>query len=821
MENNPLTTNQRLVRFYQSLELRSVPLTLHNYGFDCPTKFSGTTGVRLLPGDQLLPNLRGQASLSELSEPGNQKRICDYGVATTGANPTGCSDHPTKVTVSTNDRFVLRRHLDAIGTITAPHVHFPKNLSNAPLTEQFTENTVRWLQLSNTPYAGRDSVMTSYCDSSSKVCKLQHARKSLGVFYPEDYQTHELTKLSKSSLLGLHSLPKYFDKDNMNSFVASCNQRTPSESLNAFFHGPTIADCATTLLACQFRAIETIVGTDEFNRIFGAPVSTFRIARALFNGSIDSEYLTDVAKKCKPIDLTNPLYCLFEDLEITRALFAHRELLESDITEGDILYIQGVDSYTAKHKSGSSIGFNLICTGQNSHGQNLYLGFGPDEFAEPKTYDQVKNILIDGYNKPQSAETLAAIEAGETHYAQLTDHTVTYDHPIVGIIAALRFDLGFWEHFSSQYDEAWHQQPLLSVVPAVKPKPVDHGSPFPSENLGADFEHFEAASPQQEFMKQTALKFTHAVINNLAEEVSQKKPMGLFLSGSPGLGKTHLCVAAAKKAAEYSVDTLYIDAAKICGLIQDFAGDETQWGRKIDEMLAGKDLVVIDDANKKYGYTRMFLAKAMQHVMANNKAIMISSNNPVAIKAAAPGIIDPLTKGAHNFVCLGDLQGESYRSQWWQSTEVQATDALSQLGQYQGGKSAAVITEEAVSIDDVAKTLGISVDQIREVGSPCLPASQRRSPDYFFQELSKTEHSAVFMACPVTGDQYPYSSVRIEQFLNVVQKVHDEGLKLVIKTNNRQQFLKIVLDMLNDAHSLRLNKLRITDRLKHMFPDFS
>lgn len=249
--------------------------------------------------------------------------------------------------------------------------------------------------------------------------------------------------------------------------------------------------------------------------------------------------------------LTLSTICLknLEYLKLTSSVSNTGKLSELDIKQGDILYIQGVDSYCEKHKTGDAIGFNLICTGQNSSGHNLYLGFGPDNFVKPKTYDQVKKILIDGYNKPQSPETICAIEEGETGYAQLSGQILPYDHPIVGITLAFRFSTMRWEYFLSQSDQAWHKQPPLPVTPTMAPKPVHHASPFPAENLVADLDQFKHRSPQQERMKEVALRFTHAVLNNQGKALD-KKPMGLFLTGSPGLGKTHLCVAVARKAAD-------------------------------------------------------------------------------------------------------------------------------------------------------------------------------------------------------------------------------------------------------------------------------
>ena len=723
---------------------------------------------------------------------------------------------------------VCRHHFSAISQITVSHEHFPGNISKVPSVQQFTEHTIRWLQHANTAYAERKSVMATHYppteDSDASTSSLEVIKKKLGIFYPEDYQTHELPLLTNTSYLGPHSLPEYFDRTYKDSFVTNDNGHSPSECLSAFFHGPTVADCATTLLACQYRAIETIIGTDEFNNIFAAPASKFRIARSLFAEAISpGTPLTAECGDLQPIDLVNPLHPLFDNVRFSSLSTLcsnpmERNLSEADIKEGDILYIAGVDRYINKHHSGANMGFNLICTGQNSSGRNLYLGFCPDLFVQPKTYDQIKKNLIDGYNEPQNSETIAAIERGETGCAHLTNDTVPDDHPIVGITIALRYSPSRWEHLALQRDKAWHRQPLMPASQALTAVPLENGSPFPAEHFDSDFDCFESCSSQQELMKITALKFTHAVIDGTVEP-SHKKPMGLFLSGLAGIGKTHLCVAVAKKAAEHGVKTLYIDEATVGELLNKLHGNLEQWHRDINNILADKDLVVFDDINSDTGCAQMFLAKIMQRAMTDNIAVMVSSNNHIPVRYSTPDFLDPLDKRAHNFLSLSDLQGDSCRSQWWQSPEVQAGDKLSRLGQYEGNKAAAVITEQPVSLVDIARALNISADQIRRVGAPILPGEKMFSSDYYCQDLSKTQHQAVVLEFIMTDDK---SSGRweINQFINIIQRVHDEGLKMIVKTNNSTLFTKKILTFLNTNILIQPEKIRIIDRLNHIFQEF-
>ena len=768
------------------------------------------TGVK--PENKIINNEPGSSPSGHLSAPLIIKRIVDYPISTP----------------DTMDYNAISQHFSAISEIVATHEHFPVNFSKAPLVQQFTRQTVRWLQHANRAYAERKSVMTTYYPDviDRNELRPKTKKKKLGVFYPDSYLAHEFPFLSKSRYLFLHSLPKYFDLTFKNSMVGNDNGCSPSECLSAFFHGPTIADCATTLLACQYRAIETIIGTDEFNRIFDVPASKFRIARSLFINSISpTERLPAEFGHLQPIDLINPLISLFDGFRspfsspVCSDLIA-KKLSEADVKEGDTLYIQGIDRYIKKHKSGSSIGFNLICTGQNSSGQNLYLGFNPDLFDQPKTYDQVKKILIDGYNRPQGSDTIAAIDREESSYAQLTNDTLSCDHPIVGITGVLRFNPSRWERSALQRDKAWHRQPLMPALQTLAPVPLENGSPFTVEHVDSNFDRFQSFSSQQNSMKITALKFTHAVIDGTVEP-SHKKPMGLFLTGLPGIGKTHLCVAVAKKAAEHGVKTLYIDAKTLDDLGRKDYTDMAQWHCDIDIMLAGKDLIVLDDVNSEVGSSQLFLEKTMERVMTDNIAVMASSNNRILVKNATPGFLDPLDERAHNFLSLSDLHGDSCRPQWWQCPEVQATDELSRLGQYKGSKAAGIITEQPVSIDDIARTLNISADQIRRVSRPFLPEIQKVSSDLHCQDLSKTQHRAVVLEYFETDDNsLRLGEFEIRQFLSIIQRVHDEGLKLVIKTNNRSLFIKKVRGYLDTDIFIGCKRDRIVERLNHMFHEF-
>ena len=85
-------------------------------------------------------------------------------------------------------------------------------------------------------------------------------------------------------------------------FIAKTDTKyKSSQILNAFLKGPTIADCGSTVMAAQYRALEELIGTDEFDRIFDNKIAPFSITNNLWN-------MNNIGNKKLYYTSFNPIY---------------------------------------------------------------------------------------------------------------------------------------------------------------------------------------------------------------------------------------------------------------------------------------------------------------------------------------------------------------------------------------------------------------------------------------------------------------------------------------------------------------------------------
>jgi hypothetical protein len=248
--------------------------------------------------------------------------------------------------------------------------------------DQFIKGVVKWLNFANTPYQSRT-------DADNHL----H-----GLFYPQDFKTAIPDIGSAYPLIGLcHS--DYWDvtKSRQLLLFEASKSHTPSEALTAFFQGPTFTDCGSVLQACIFKSIEEMIGTEAFNHVFAAAMTPFLITNKLFSKIPTAAEEPSLSSE-KRMARGNPLFFLFDEVPWDST---------TTVTPGDLLYLAGVDKYREKHYTGAAAGWNVICL-PNIVPTCVYLGFGPSEFKQPLTVNEIRTLLINAYNQDQSEDTLAA-----------------------------------------------------------------------------------------------------------------------------------------------------------------------------------------------------------------------------------------------------------------------------------------------------------------------------------------------------------------------------------------------------------------------------
>jgi hypothetical protein len=245
-------------------------------------------------------------------------------------------------------------------------------------------------------------LMSSY-NRSYEMRETRELEKS-GMYYAQDYidkyfpgkSTFAITAVSNSKYwdIGVNTV---FDQT-LISYFQSYDYVKPSDALKSFIKGPTITDCANTIQISVYHLIYNLIGEEAFDQVFGNLLTPFVVTPTLFEQLTKGERRVYQGTKYEPV-LGNPLDVLFDIIE--------RPTLES-LQDQDILYIKGVPEYDSKHISGGSTGWNLIC-GRKGSEEPKFIGFGPIKFSEPLTYQGIKRLLIDGYNKEQNVDTTSYI----------------------------------------------------------------------------------------------------------------------------------------------------------------------------------------------------------------------------------------------------------------------------------------------------------------------------------------------------------------------------------------------------------------------------
>lgn len=262
--------------------------------------------------------------------------------------------------------------------------------------------------------------------------------------------------------LGISSLSnKHFWKastDKLLRFEAKDNVLA-SDALNSFLEGLTICDCGTVLQASIHKAIEKMLGTDNYNEIFNSNFLPLIITSNLFVAKTPYAKDLEIADKLDFLKREqNYLSFLFDDVQESCKITGKKDIKidESVIEIGDIIYLKGVKDYEKKHPPlVVSSGFHLICVDKNSDNEKLYMGFS-SKFIEPLTLNQVKLILIDAYNLPQNdctknylKESRALLLTKEnitriaraTLYLELQNHKVERNvDNVVGVLRVMRFN---------------------------------------------------------------------------------------------------------------------------------------------------------------------------------------------------------------------------------------------------------------------------------------------------------------------------------------------------------------------------------------------
>ena len=658
-----------------------------------------------------------------------------------------------------------------------------------------------------------------------------------GIYYSEDY-------------INIHSISNYeFDKlngisnDRVFESTWKCNFMSkpyilPSDALNLFIIGPTFADCGNVIQICIYKYIYDLVGKDKFNQLFGKEINRLLITPHLFD-PLTTIYNDGSYSSIDPIKATgNPLLILFDkitDLDI------------SQLQHGDIIHIKGVEKYQFKHLAGFAPGWNLICVKDGT--TTKFIGFGPIQFQQPLTYAEIKTILIQEYNKNQSFDTKERIRqfsssqvsssvdttmSANTLYANLAKELENdnlsldseIDSKIGGIICGIRLNKIKLDDFIKLENNSWTNLEINATydeqISRLVPIPVIDNSyliPFTRETENKTFENYNRSSPELESLFQTALKFAQAIIINENSRVELKRPLGLLISGNPGIGKSHLSVSIGKYINQYGKKLLFVDESYIAKQYNQRNGQETNYTEIFNDSQI--DLIIIDDTNIQ-AIGKMIIKSALKYVFEQNKAIVITSNNDInSFVVYLPQFFNYNDPIRNNFKYIRNLQLQSQRTPW---IDTIRNKTLIDLFGYNDSKASGIIIEAGTKdINNLTKyktelenlydprmlPIPSILPKIRIADTP-YDAITHRVKDFYVYDACSFDYIIINV----------YDNSETEQLINLVDLVHNCGKKIVIICSTIDKLVSMINYRFRMWLSIRSGKTnpRLISRIKSILP---
>jgi len=621
--------------------------------------------------------------------------------------------------------------------------------------------------------------------------------QAIGMWYGSDYSKLANQNDDSNQFIGFANknywnitVSTHYDND-LVSYFQSLDYIKPSDALKSFILGPTFTECANVIQVTIYHYILNLVGEVVFNNLFGNLLTPFIITPILYKSweiKKRREYIKPYKayKEYGPI-IENPLYFLCDKIDDTTSL-----------TNNDIVYIEGIDNYKLKHFSGDLIGYNLICVRPSISNEPKFIGFGPNIFKNgAKTYDEIRKILINGYNQNQDDNTRNMIktslessdESMKTFAVTaklLENDTVPDDVPIKGITHILRFNQNKLEQFIKSKKQEWYRENYKVLTESLPIKKIVEINllldSFSFETNNATFDNYKSSTPQLDkifnYMKLFALK--------IVTKPTEYGPIGIILSGTPGIGKTHLSVSVAKFVSTYGKKVTFVDADYINRGVPD-----------LSSKFRDSDLIILDDINSKYDDVVVFVRKALSYVIENNKALLYTSNNIIPIiQTNLPIFFGYDHRYAKNFIAINNINAESYRKPWTEKNleSTSNEEKYKLLHNYSGGQGAGIIIE----IDDMDE---------EKYKKEYNDITGNKSQVIIIKDHSDLRKNKIII---ISVNKYD----DVDTLINILSEIHNNGIKVIVLTKSVKMFIINIIQYLDD--NLKL-KPKLIDRLNTIF----
>lgn len=186
---------------------------------------------------------------------------------------------------------------------------------------------------------------------------------------------------------------------------------------------------------------------------------------------------------------------------------------------------------------------------------------------------------------------------------------------------------------------------------------------LPLENVASRWDNYDPKNESQRNLMEMMLRLADVPDYQLA---------GLFIHGRPGVGKTHLSVAYAKRLMCQGLDTVYINFASQFGqkAADQFAYDP--------EAIRRYHAVIIDDWNSAYGVEAHWIKKILTEMHNTGGRLLMTSNQLDAESFLSNTFIDSSVDGIRlldrmkGSLFIQGVDGISQRqtNNWWEQGQL-------------------------------------------------------------------------------------------------------------------------------------------------------